>query len=356
MVWRSVELKLPPNLLGWDYGTLEVRGTVKVKGQIPQDLIQHRIKLRTSLSKTRMYPQDDGEWKAKSKKDGNSQFLAVRKRYGSVLSVEFRKSTIGFDKTPAFAVLWLQNLTDEQEENFTLEVWKGSKRAIKRATTSCNYHGCDDAEQPLGEIELQLKFWRGLSGYHHSHAQQSKNQDVRDVMECLDIIEDEKMDEYTDNESGQDSSDDTETDREYSRRKSPRTHKHPAGPDGETRRKLRIHTDQSDSEDTDIRSTESGNFAKVKAPVIAVKAAASNLIDKMVGDQDTAKNGSRGIRAQVADYKEHRKELHRKHRGIMQWRGVRTLDWMGGKVKRAKSRVGELFEHGEKDQGIEAEV
>lgn len=77
---------------------------------------------------------------------------------------------------------------------------------------------------------------------------------------------------------------------------------------------------------------------------------------KMVGDQDTANNGSRGIRAQVADYKEHRKELHRKHRGIMQWKGARTLDWMGGKAKRAKSRVGELFEHGEKDQGIEAEV
>lgn len=359
MVWRSVELKLPPNLTGWDYGTLEIKGAVKSHGQLPHDLTQHRIKLRSSLSKIRMYPQD-GEWQSRSKKHRDSQFLAVRKRYGAVLSVEFRKSTIGFDKTPAFAVLWLQNLTDEQEETFTIKVWKGSKDAVKRATSSCNYHGYEKGEQPLGEIELSLKFWRGLSGYHHSHAQQSNNGDVRDVMECLDIIHDEKMDEYSDDESMQDSSEDTETESQYSQRGSPASHRHfkqRDGQDGETRRRLRTHTnDQSDSEGSDTQSTESGSLAKVKAPVTAVKAAASKLLDQIEGDHDPANDSSRGVRGQIADYRDHRKQLHRKHRGIMQWKSIRTLDWMGGKAKRAKSRVGELFEHTEKDQGIETEV
>lgn len=359
MIWRSVELKLSPSLTGWDYGTLEIRGAVRARGQLSQDLTSHRIKLRTSLSKFRMHPQN-GEWQSRSKKHGGSQFLAVRRRYAEVLSVEFRKSTIGFDKMPAFAVLWLQNLTDEEEETFTIQVWKGSKEAIKRATSSCNYHGCEEGEEPLGEIELSVKFWRGLSGYHHSHAQESKNGDVRDVMECLDIIHDEKMDEYSDDESEADSSDETETESQYSQRDSPGSRRHfrsREGRESETRRKLRTHTDdQSDSEGSDTRSTESGSLSKVMAPVTAVKAAASKLLDQVEGDHDPANDASRGVRGQIADYRDHRKQLHRKHRGIMQWKSVRTLDWMGGKAKRARSRVGELFEHTERDQGIETEV
>ena len=57
-------------------------------------------------------------------------------------------------------------------------------------------------------------------------------------------------------------------------------------------------------------------------------------------------DGSRGPLAQVQDYKKHHKQLHRKHRGVMQWKAARTLDWMADRAKHGK----------DKDTGIETEV
>jgi len=39
-------------------------------------------------------------------------------------------------------------------------------------------------------------------------------------------------------------------------------------------------------------------------------------------------DGSRGPIAQIRYYKDHRQQLHQKHRGLVQWRRVRKLDWM----------------------------
>ena len=44
--------------------------------------------------------------------------------------------------------------------------------------------GMEEGEQPLGEVELNVKFWRGLSGYHKSYSSQSKNKDMRKVIEA----------------------------------------------------------------------------------------------------------------------------------------------------------------------------
>ena len=84
------------------------------------------------------------------------------------------------------------------------------------------------------------------------------------------------------------------------------------------------------------------------------------MVEKVldVDGHNNEDDGSRGARAQVRDYKDHHKQLHRKHRGVMQWRGARTMDWMAGKAKRAKGRVGEVFEHNDdgKSGGVETEV
>ena len=40
----------------------------------------------------------------------------------------------------------------------------------------------------------------------------------------------------------------------------------------------------------------------------------------------------------------------------MQWKAARTLDWMADRAKHGKDKVGEMFEHGDKDTGIETEV
>ncbi|KAK4916908.1 hypothetical protein LTR66_016979 [Elasticomyces elasticus] len=344
---------------GWDYGTLEIKGGIRAKSGLAQELQQHRLKAKTTLTKTRMYSQD-GSWLPRSKHDERSVFLAVRRRYATPLIIEFRKSSIGPDKTPAFSVLWLHEIVDEEWETRTLPVWKGGKVNIKKGTSCCDYERLEKDGQKLGEIEITLKLWRGLSGYHKKHAQADDTGRMRDVMECLDTINDEEMDKYSDDgDHGSDTS--TETECEGGGSKQPKPPRHKNGGDGmddATREKLKLHTnkgnEESGSDEENVEST--GGLAKITAPVTAIKDGVSSLIDKVTSSQDNQTEGSPGVRAQIADYKSHHKQLHRKHRGIMQWKSARTLDWAGGKIKRSKNRLSGVFSHSEKDQGIETEV
>jgi len=351
MVWRSVDLQLPKELLGWNYGTLEVKCPIKAKstGNNTNDesFTQHRIKVRTTLMRAKMQPAGGegqessvGEWK--SKRDRKSIFLAVRKRYATPLIVEFRKSSLGPDSTPAFAVFWFKDIPDEEEKTVNVKVWKGGKENLKRATSCYGYEGLEENEKPLGEIELTLKFWRGLSGYHKSYANKGRNGDVRNVMEVLDTANDEGQVEDDDGTEGSDSDSSASSSASQSN----------------GRRKLRTHANDTsgDSDSYDGGESEHPSTKIAKTPLKKAKDVVAGIVD--VDGHNDASDGERGARAQVRDYKDHHKQLHRKHRGIMQWRGARTLDWMTGKAKRSKDRVGDVFRHNDdaKAGGIETEV
>ncbi|KAH8773294.1 hypothetical protein BGZ57DRAFT_894525 [Hyaloscypha finlandica] len=330
MMFRSVDLQLAPEQIGWDYGTLEIKGPVKSKGQLPEDLMSHRIKLRSKMGRVKMEP-GNGEWHPKN--DGPSQFIPWRNRYAMPLTVEFRKSSLGPDSTPAFAVFWLQDIPDEEERTVTLNVWKGGKENLKRATTCSGYEGLEENEKPLGEIEVTMKFWRGLSGYHKRYAQKEKNGDVRSVMEVLDTVNDEiQSDDDIDGVDDSGGSDSSQSDNEG--------HSN----DESTSKKLATHTNQSDSSsDDDDRS---------KNPLKKAKKVTTNI---MKGHNDSD-DGSRGAVGQMRDYKDHHRQLHRQHRGVMQWRAARTADWALGKARRGKGKVDGIFEHSEKSNGVETEV
>ena len=80
--------------------------------------------------------------------------------------IELSQHALLSDSMPGLAVLWPGTLPDEEDATVTLQVWKGGKDRLQRARTCDDYAGLDEGEQPLGEIELTVKFWRGLSGYH----------------------------------------------------------------------------------------------------------------------------------------------------------------------------------------------
>ncbi|KAL1881293.1 hypothetical protein Daus18300_001146 [Diaporthe australafricana] len=362
VVWRSVELKLAPNLLGWDYGTLEIRGPIRVKGPLPEKPTKSRLKLRSDLGRVKMYPNDGkGEWnlKGKDSQDG-SAFLPVRKRYTSALVLEFRESALGPDKSPAFAVLWLRELVDEESETKVLKVWKGGKQQIARAESNCDYNGMEEGEQPLGEIEVVLKFWRGLSGYHKRFAATSKRGNMKDVMECLDTITDESLTQDDDVEDSEEEDSSSESSR--------------SSGDKAAKKRLKVHTndDSSDSDGSGGGSSEEGNKKKSRSgsafslsnlkkapkkilrnPVEGTTSTAASVIAPGHNDPE---DGSRGVRNQLRDYKDHHKQLHRKHRGIMQWRAAREVDHLGSKLSDLKGNVSQLFKHSEKESGVETEV
>lgn len=375
MVWRSVELRLSPNLIGWDYGTLEIRGAVRASEGLPEKLRGSRIKIRTDLSRCKMYSSgNDGTWSL-GKKDRNnkdeSAFLAVRRRYACPLVVEFRESVLGPDKSPAFAVFWLHELVDEESATHTLKVWKGGKDRMLRAQHNCDYAGMDDGEQPLGEVTLDVKFWRGLSGFHKRFASGSRTGNMRQVMECLDTIADENL-----GGEGAGEGDIVDTDTEDSSDFDEDGERRGSG-DKEARSKLKMHTNDSSSDSSDDDSPSSSangtrkdasnsslslaNLKKLgRAPKKIVQhpldGTASTAMDIVAPGHNDPDDGSRGVRNSLRDYKDHHKQLHRKHRGVMQWRVAREADHIASKLGDLKGTVGGLFKHGDKEVGIETEV
>jgi len=278
------------------------------------------------MARAKMQPEK-GEWRPKH---GEGEvFLPCRKRYSMALVVEFRKSSVGPDTTAAFAVFWLQDIPDEEEKTIKMRVWNGGKDNLKKAVTCSGYEGLHEGEQSLGEIEVTMKFWSGLSGYHKKFA--GKHADMQNVMEVLDTANDEK--ERGENDEG--TYDDENS--EYSTNTSDAE---PSSPETKKPGKLIGHTNDSTS--------SSGEDVDTKNPLKKAK----NLLN---GRQDS-NDGSRGPLAQVKDYKDHHKQLHRTHRGIMQWKAARTAEWAVDKAKGTKGKIEGSFEHGDKGQGVEREV
>lgn len=174
-MFRSIEIKLPKQLQGWDsFGTVEVTKPV-IPHDLPEDIKGLRIKLRTSINRGKMYPGSNGEYKAK--KDRSIR-LAVQKRYSSNLVVEFRSHSTLRDHTPAYAVLWFKDIPDDEEVTIDLPVWRGGKKEFTRAQHNC----IENMGERAGTISLSLKLFPGLGDYHRK----LKNANVKAVMECLD--------------------------------------------------------------------------------------------------------------------------------------------------------------------------
>ncbi|KAF2710409.1 hypothetical protein K504DRAFT_377218 [Pleomassaria siparia CBS 279.74] len=296
IVFRSVQLQYPQRMLGWEYGTLDIKPLVKAI-DVPNDLENMRMKIRTSLARGKLQSgaqdgelnQHDGHVVWKTKKDRPLR-LPVRKRYASPLIVEFRKDSAIQDRTPAFCILWLKDIPDNEEVTVRLAVWKGDlNRAEDNTMESCG--------EQVGEIELTLTFWSGLSDYHSGLAKKDRN--LHDVMEVLDTSRD------NDEADGDDV--------------------------------LANSDDSSSSDDSDFLPS-----------FLNQKNKTSSSLDE---------NGKRGTIDEIRDYKQHSKQLNRKNRGAMQWKGPRTLKWMKHVTQRAENKVEGLFKHGDRSSGgIETEV
>lgn len=320
LIFRSIELQAPRELLGWDYGTVELK-RIEASNDFPPNLQTLKTKFRTSIASAKMAPDPEhkGQWLPKHHRP--AIYLPVKKRYSTALVIELQRSAvIGADSVPAFGVLWLKDIPDEEEITTTIRVWKGNKEALQRAQSNVGYSGLHADEKSLGELKVSMKFWRGLSGYHKGLARRGNETDLRDVMEVLDTA--------SDNKSGKAGGEDELVD------------------EGE-------HSDSSSSSSQD---EDENNEADSNSTTQKLKSKTKSLLG---GDKDqNAEDGKRGPGSQLQDYKQHHKSMHRRHRGLMQWKGVRTLDWMVGRAGRGRDKLEGMFRHGDSQGvgGLETEV
>ncbi|KAI9834851.1 MAG: hypothetical protein M1819_002759 [Sarea resinae] len=317
MVWRSVQLQAPKELLGWDYGTIEVTAPIKAI-KLPDNLQGLRLKLHTPAGKCKMHSSDEG-WTGKH---GRPVRLAVRRRYRACIVFEFRRNAPGPDTTPAFAIFWLKDIPDNEQRTVTLSVWKKNSNVLKRAETNCIAEEEFGDTEKLGEISVPLKFWPGLGDYHKRLA--SRDQNIKDVWEVLACADGHEDDNNGDDESGSED-------------------------DGD---------DDDDSDDS--HDNENGKRDGVDGDGGVGKGSkANNDGDEDVSrkrDNSLSSSGHRGVIDQIKDYRQHREQLHRHHRGAMQWRGPRTLHWAKVRAEHMGNAVSSKFRHRERDPGIETEI
>lgn len=280
MIFRSIELQAPRELLGWDYGTLDITGPITSK-DLAGNLNGLRLKLRTSVSHAKMYSSQAEHGSRWISKRDRQVRLAVRKRYCSCLVIEFRKNSLGPDKTPAFAVLWLKDIPDEEDMTVNIPVCKGHSN-LKRAETCC----ITDAGEKLGSLDVPIRFLRGLGGYHKGLA--SSSPELQDVFEVLATADDNQEVEIA-----------------------------------------------MDGDDTSSSSSSS---------------------DDEVDGKEKKDDGKRGPVDQIKEYSKHHDQLKRTQRGVMQFKGARTADWMKTKLQHGKEHLTGHFQHHEREPGVETEV
>ena len=235
-------------------------------------------------------------------KRGRPVRIGIRKRYCSCMVVEFRKNQLGLDKTPAFAVLWLKDIPDEEDRTVTLPVWRGDSDNLKRADSNCTTDGLGER---AGTIHVPLKFYRGLGAYHHKLASHSPN--MQDVLEVLSTAN-----------------------------------------DNQEVRTAMAGDDDSSSSDSDSSDDEKGP-----------QHAANGFLKKLIpGDthSDNKDHKVGGPLEQIKDYKVNSEQLHRRHRGLMQWKVARTGKYLKTKMEHGKDHVVDKFRHHERDLGIETEI
>jgi hypothetical protein len=298
MVWRSVQLQAPPEALGWEIGTLEVKPEIKAIN-LPDGLGNLRLKLSTSLGSGKMYSskQHNG-W---SSYRHRSHWLAVQKRYSSCMSIRFRDKKLIGGNNAAFAVLWLRDIPDEEEREIELTVWKGDfKRAI-----ACSL---EEPGEKIGSIKLTLRFWSGLGQAHSKWA--NKDPDLKNVVEVLETARD-NLDEQEAGEKAGVIQDESGTE------------------------------SHGGSDDNDSSTDDDSDSERRRKPKHETRESNDN---------------SQGLVDQYREKRQEKKGEHRRHRGVMQFRLPRTARWAMHKGERVQDKVAGIFKHHTREPGVETEV
>jgi len=189
ILFRSVNLQLPRNLLGWDIGSIELMDDLMTAtGDGAQELVGSRIVMtsdcdRKSISR-RLASNDNGvSWNL----NGHTIRLPVRQRYGSSLKIEFYSRMSR--KPTAYSVFWLNDIIDNQTTKLALPVWKTKDtNALTQnyiAGNDINVRENINAEQ-IATFNVTLRFKDGLDESHRGYMDSNDDRENFDAFEaCL---------------------------------------------------------------------------------------------------------------------------------------------------------------------------
>lgn len=299
LLFRSISTQLPRPLLASDTGTLEFVSTLISANHITDPAVRAAdyITFATPLGSRRaprVAAPDTSGWRPAGVR------LAVRHRHAVPCILYFRReSKLRRDKTHAAAVLWLKDIPDDEDTALSLNVFQPSDMD----TFVQNCAGSRSPGRLVGRIDVVVRFRRGIAPRSKAHRRAAEeDHDFADVIHAERCV---VRDEYPpDSESEDDESAGSETEAAAAVAEEEQREEHD---DGEA------HT--SDSE----------------TPAV-------------------------GLKYRLSRRRDAQKELHRRERGLMQWKGARTLAWVGRGVKDAGKGVKGHFRMEPRRPNVETEA
>lgn len=194
LLFRSVETRLPPNMLGWDVGTFEfLSDRILATGWAKNA----KIKMRTGgsvgkvpRSQCHKTEEGDGVYWDIAASEGKSVRLPVKHRYRSPIVFEFHVT--GKRGAAAYATIWLQHLIDNEETPLDIPIWttKMGNRLVQNYITERNLAakeipGLQDLTE-VGRLQFRGRFKAGMDEAHHAFVVDNDTRETYESWEtCL---------------------------------------------------------------------------------------------------------------------------------------------------------------------------
>lgn len=385
VLFRSVETRLPPQQLGWDVGTFEFTSDrISATGYANNS----KLKLRTGgsvgkINRTQCRKTEGGDgvyWDLVRKEGKNNIRLPVKYRYRSPIVFEFHVT--GKRGADAYAVIWLHKLEDNKAEEIDIPIWKTDKgmRLTQNYITEENFHDIPDMEiEEIGRLRFSGRFKAGMDQDHERFVTDNDSRETQETWEAChsegvrgnivtkeippivqqlhdqsltqgrDVLsqadEDEKakwLDQDGTDWSGAFGQDPAQyvnkggfgqkyqdADYEASMVRKPR------GEGGCV--EANLNENMSEYTSTSSTSSDSDSDAESDLGLNDATTRSTNENGEMDGNNGSS-HSSNPIK-QYQNYKENSKGLHRKQRGLMQWKPVRNLVFAKDEMKFAARRM-----------------
>jgi hypothetical protein len=187
LLFRSCELRLPPPQLGWEIGTFEFTSDAITSAGYGGGS-RSKLRLRTGGSSASIKKaacsvlEGDGlSWDVSGNNNSTRVRLPVRYRYRSPIFFEF--TSAGKRSPDGFAALWLQQLPDLEERDFDIPIWRCDNRLrlSQNYITEDNYRDIPDIDiEEIGRLRFRGRF---SSGTDRDHIKFVSDNDSRETIE-----------------------------------------------------------------------------------------------------------------------------------------------------------------------------
>ncbi|TFB02361.1 hypothetical protein CCMA1212_006084 [Trichoderma ghanense] len=395
LLFRSVELRLPPPQLGWDIGTFEfLSDTITVTNYAPAHKV--RIRLRTggssaNLKRDHSSREGDGMKFDISAREGEKKLrLPVRYRYKSPVFMEFYPA--GKRGADAFAALWLLELMDNEEKDFDIPLWKCDNplRLSQNYITQENYTSVPDLNiQEIGRVRFRGRFSAGTDLDHLRFVTDNDSRETIETWEAcyaegvrqLEVqpevppltqkLHDESLTQGRDVLAQADdqekarwlSKDGTDWSGVFGQDPANAMAGPMSSADTEGHEHFEVDTDEDDDEDDDDAPHVNGIRRAETDPTYGSAPMDGNderhsLDSRASGASrnSTASTGSKNPIRAYKNYKEKSRDLHRKHRGLMQWLPMRNAQFAKNEAKFAVRKVTRMGSLSGRKPDVESEI